>query len=562
MKTDYAKLGKEALSRLAGTTAEAGAVQERLLMELLWKNRDTEYGRLHGFAQIRTADQFQQRVPVTDYGDYEYYMEKIISGVQRVLTASPPVYFCLSSGTTGQPKYLPLTEADMQVHYWYAYAALFGMVREYYSELDEQAVFGKIFQIGEFAKTYMEDGRMNGIRSSALFQWMDRDGLFDASDYCVPKEVLFPSRLEDLTYVKVRFALAQRKLCAIHGVFINRVAGVMDYICQNWQMLLRDMERGDVDGRVQIRAYWKKYVADYLPADPLRVRELRRIAVQPSDGTLFPQGMITKIWPDMKYVLAIGGRAFANHTEKMKLFAKDMPIHYFAYAASEGIFGISEKMDLPDAYILLPDAGFYEFIPLDMQGEEMPVTPCRMHQLCVGSRYALVFTNQSGLYRYRMGDVIEVVGRHGQAPVVRICYRKNQVLNIAGEKSNLEQLEQAVGQFSRQMQVQVIGYCVQEDFSAALPGYLFYVECLPKLQKEAADILDACISAVNLEYRGCRHMHEIGPPRIEFLRPGSFLRYEKHMQEQGMPMGQAKLLRILDTEEKQQFFASEAKQRI
>lgn len=35
-------------------------------------------------------------------------------------------------------------------------------------------------------------------------------GPFDASDYCVPKEVLFPEKVEDLTYVKVRFSLAER----------------------------------------------------------------------------------------------------------------------------------------------------------------------------------------------------------------------------------------------------------------------------------------------------------------------------------------------------------------
>ncbi len=81
----------------------------------------------------------------------------------------------------------------------------------------------------------MPDGRMNGIRSSCVYQWLDMREGFDASDYCVPKEVLFPDRLEDMTYVKARFALAERNLTAIHGVFINRVAGMMEYILRHWE---------------------------------------------------------------------------------------------------------------------------------------------------------------------------------------------------------------------------------------------------------------------------------------------------------------------------------------
>ena len=42
----------------------------------------------------------------------------------------------------------------------------------------------------------MENGTMNGIRSGCIYQWLDRDGQFDAEDYCVPKEVLFPDTLE------------------------------------------------------------------------------------------------------------------------------------------------------------------------------------------------------------------------------------------------------------------------------------------------------------------------------------------------------------------------------
>ena len=44
----------------------------------------------------------------------------------------------------------------------------------------------------------------------------------------------------------------------------------------------------------------------------------------------------------------------------------------------------------------------------------------------VGGRYELVLTTCSGLYRYRNGDVIQIVGFHENCPVLRMLYRYTQ----------------------------------------------------------------------------------------------------------------------------------------
>lgn len=551
MKPDYKKLGQEAIERLRNTSGNAVSIQKSLLAKLMYCNRNTVYGRKYGFHRIEDVREYQKRVPVSVYEDYEDYILRIINGEESVLTKEPAVYFCISSGTTGKAKYLPLTKTDLDIQYLYAYGLVFGMAGEYYRDLPQTEVFGKIFQIGEFAKTYMEDGRMNGIRSGALYQWLDRDGQFDASGYCVPKEVLFPDTLEDLLYVKVRFALEERGLCAIHGVFINRVSSVMEYIRRNWELLLRDMERGSVDGSIALSGRWREYVRRRLPPNPSRARELDGISRETLN-----QGMIEKIWPGIRYVLAIGGKAFPYYMERMKEYAGAVPIYHYAYAASEGIFGAARKMDEADAYILFPEAGFFEFYPLTGKRKDC-AQPCFLWELCKGERYELLFTNHSGLYRYRMGDVIEVTDWFGQVPVVRFCYRKNQVINIAGEKSNQEQLEEAVDQFSGRTGSRVTGYCVQEDVSDIPPRYLFYIEASGKKDAGAKRILDDCLCRVNYGYKGCRKMNEIGEPRIAYLREGSFERYEKHLAAGDCLMGQNKRICILDTDEKKAFFLSE-----
>lgn len=197
MKTDYEQLGGEALERLEMSTKNADTAQTKFLLDWLNENKNTEFGRRYGFAQIKSVREYQKKVPLSTYEDYARDIERIIDGEENILTARDTVYFSISSGTVGDEKYIPLTEYDFEAHYVFMYGAIFGQIREYYKQLTQEQIFGKIFQVGEFAKTYMPDGRMNGIRSSCVYQWLDRNGKFDSSDYCVPKEILFPATLED-----------------------------------------------------------------------------------------------------------------------------------------------------------------------------------------------------------------------------------------------------------------------------------------------------------------------------------------------------------------------------
>lgn len=567
MSIDYGRLGRKSMERLEASAKNAETAQTKFLLDWLNENRDTEFGRRFGFAQIDSVREYQKKVPLSTYEDYARDIERIIDGEKNILTARDAVYFCISSGTVGDEKYIPLTEYDLKAHYTFMYGAVFGQIREYYRDMDETEIFGKIFQIGEFAKTYMPDGKtelaaaaaesatgcrrpkaaggkMNGIRSGCVYQWLDRNGEFDASDYCVPKEILFPETLEDQLYIKVRFALAERDLTAIHGVFINRVAGVIEYILRNWDLLLNDMEHGTVS--VDIPEKQRDHLAEKLPSNPRRAKELRSI---PREN--LHRGIIKKIWTKMKYILAIGGDSFFYYTEKTRGYAGDIPLHFFVYAASEGVLGLAENMDVPDKYMLLPESVFFEFIPVD--GDN---TPLLLGDVKIGDKYELVVTNRSGLYRYRLGDVVKVTGLHEKTPVVKFCYRRNQIINIAGEKSNQQQFDTAIKRFAELTRTEVRGYCVQEDFSGISPRYLFYMEC-EKIPDNADGIFEKCICGANPGYRSCLNMREIGSLHIEFLRSGSFKRYEKTLAERGKPMAQSKMPHFLNTEEKKSFFASQ-----
>ena len=76
-------------------------VHSRLLAGLLARNRDTDFGRAHGFRDICTPRDFQKRVPLSRYEDYAGAVARIAAGEENVLTAERVRLLEPTSGTTG-----------------------------------------------------------------------------------------------------------------------------------------------------------------------------------------------------------------------------------------------------------------------------------------------------------------------------------------------------------------------------------------------------------------------------------------------------------------------------
>ena len=95
-------------------THDPTAAQEALLRRMMAKNRDTEYGREHGFAEVRDFAAYRTRVPVVDFEDIRERIDRVTRGEKGVLTAEDPVLFAQTSGTTGTPKYIPVTRTCQQ----------------------------------------------------------------------------------------------------------------------------------------------------------------------------------------------------------------------------------------------------------------------------------------------------------------------------------------------------------------------------------------------------------------------------------------------------------------
>ena len=101
--------GRPLARQLEAAAQSPAQVQQSLLQNLLTRHQTSAFGLAHGFSEIHTPADYQRAVPIHDYEALRPYVQRMMQGEPNVLVCDPVQMFTLTSGTTGQPKYIPVT---------------------------------------------------------------------------------------------------------------------------------------------------------------------------------------------------------------------------------------------------------------------------------------------------------------------------------------------------------------------------------------------------------------------------------------------------------------------
>jgi hypothetical protein len=96
--------------------ARAGprAAQAALLAQILAANADSDFGRTHGFAGIRTIDDYRDRVPIRPYDALRPWLDRVAAGETGVLTSEAVIAFEETGGSTAGGKLIPYTASSLK----------------------------------------------------------------------------------------------------------------------------------------------------------------------------------------------------------------------------------------------------------------------------------------------------------------------------------------------------------------------------------------------------------------------------------------------------------------
>ena len=89
--------------------------QREVLQDLVTSAQYTEFGRKYNFSNLFNVRDFKTAVPISNYDDMKFYIERIMHGEQNILWNTPIYWFAKSSGTTSdKSKFIPVSDESLQ----------------------------------------------------------------------------------------------------------------------------------------------------------------------------------------------------------------------------------------------------------------------------------------------------------------------------------------------------------------------------------------------------------------------------------------------------------------
>jgi len=503
-------LARRQWARWQELTAKPREIQHQLLLDIIKRNRDTRFGLDHRFDAIHSLDDYRNQVAIGDYERLRPYIEQAQTGGAGALTAAPVLMFTMTSGSTGEAKLIPVTEATRRNHrqitrLWY-YRAL----------TDHPDLFsGKLLGIVSPAVEGKTAGGIPfGAASGLIYQSSPR---WIQNAYAVPYEISQVKDFEAKYYLTMRLAL-EYDISFFGTPNPSTILKLVESADQNKQEIIKDIRDGAISARCNLPPEIRALVARRLAKNPERARRLESLIKY--DGTLRPR----EYWPRLQLIGCWkGGTVGVRLKEFPRWFGRTTPVRDLGYMASEA------QMTLPvsdegTAGILAVEENFYEFVPEAEIGDPArAVLTCS--ELEEGKNYYVILTTPGGLYRYEMNDIVRVAGFFNQTPLIEFVRKGRDVTNITGEKLHVNHVIEAMQRAQTATDVTVRHFRVCAD--AEKSRYTFYVELdglspsrehLLRLLQE----LDSCLREVNIEYAQKRDSGRLGAPVVCVMKPGWF----------------------------------------
>jgi hypothetical protein len=500
-----------------------GDTQRRVLAGILSANRNTTFGKAHGFDSIRTPEDYARQVPVQHYELLRPYVERQRKLGQQALTAETPMFYAQTSGSTGEPKYIPITPSTFEMN---------RREQKVFSYLQHracpEAFAGRTLGImGAAVEDHLDSGHAVGSVSGHLYQTMPT---FVRSRFVVPPDVSTVTDYEIKYLLILRLALEAQDISYLGAPNPSSFLRLATLLETHRESLMRSLATGVFDGLDRLDDKVRAAVDGRITAQPRRAAALDRL----------PALTFANVWPQIALLTTwTGGScgiALAALRAQLPETARVMELGYQS-TEFRGTFALGAET--PGGLAPLHHH-FFEFVEEDAWEAQRP-TFLTLDQLQLGRQYQIVVTTAAGLYRYFMNDLVEVTGRHRNTPLLRFVQKGRGVTNLTGEKLYESQVIEAVQCVARARGVAASFFFMVADEAAN--AYRLYLEDARgslAADHAFADAVDTHLGSRNIEYYAKRSSGRLRPLSVIALRGGSGEVYKAASVRAGQREGQYK----------------------
>ena len=543
-------IGKKGLKALTRAARRGKESQEEVLRRLLGTFRDTVYGKEHHFDEIlkaRTADElfslYRQYVPVNDYEELRPYIERHKQGEANVLFPGKPKMYGTTSGTTREPKWIPITEQYYQEVYkkmnqlWF-YTLIMNKPQVFYGPT--LSIVGKAIEGAAPDGTVY--GSISGIAQRDIPEFMK-------VVHTAPADVFHIPDYNARYYAIMRMGI-ERDVRLIITANPSTLVEMQSNAATFYDEYVNDIEQGTLSRRFSIPEEIRAALEAKLKPNPGRARELRGLKVR--YGRVLPK----HYWPNMQIVNVWFCGNTQVYFEKIRdIFPPDCVFHEFGYFSTECKAGIVLHSNSRDT-VLAGHKMYFEFIHESELDSPNPRI-WQMHEVKKGERYCMLVTSSAGLYRYNMNDLLEITGFYHQFPTLQFIQKCNGTISLTGEKLHERQFIEAVHEVEKKT-----GKAAHFFVGFAEPDrsrYRFYYEFADQTitTQEAEEFtaqLDRTLQDYNLEYREKRASNRLKAPDTSLLVPESFEQFKARCIDRGYRDGQFKVNLLMQDEKRHEMF--------
>ena len=529
-------------------TYNADKVQEQLLNDILRSENKTLYGKKYNFDNLN-LDNFRSILPLTSYEDYREAIDNVVqTGDYSKLVSEPITLFQESSGTTGKVKLIPRTN-KFTLGAMKAFQAIESVAQSHFQTHTASSQRGlalvntspiKLTPTGIPRGT----GTSGGL-SDALKKFKLANHLISVK-YSSPSPVFLISNTETAYYCHLLFGLLDSDITNISANFASNVLNAVKTLETTWPQLIEDIRQGKLYAGLDIDEASRRELETYLRAKPERARELQTYFEEGFEGIL------PKIWPGLSYVQCITTGSMQLYADALRYYSGAVPFYSGGYGASEAWIGVNlDPERQTPAYVVTPHTAFFEFIHQNDIDQKQPATVC-LTDLTPGENYEVVVTTSSGLYRYRLGDVVRCVGYHQKSPKIEFMYRRQSLLNLYGEKVSENVIYEALSTTLQDfgMAIKNIDYICRHEFEVSPWRYVVYLETADHEEFSSQhdmvqQRLDKVLCQLSGRYSEFRETGRIGSPEIKLVHKGTFSDLKDKLLSQEYSDSQFKMPRLL-----------------
>lgn len=459
--------------------ATAVADQEKLLRELVKVGQKTEFGTEHRFDEIKTHADFANKVPIRDYEAFKPYIEKIKEGKHNILWKGMPIYFAKTSGTTSGVKYIPITKESISNHIDTARNAL-------------------LCYMAETGNTAFADGKLIFLSGSPILErvgGIPTGRLSGIVNHHVPK------------YLRS-----------------NQLPGYETNCIEDWEQKLEKIVDETIHEKMTLISGIPPWMQMYF--DRLEEKSGKKI------GELFPgfsvmvQGGVNFEPYKKKLYESIG-----RHVDTIELFP-----------ASEGFFAFQDSQKAQGMLLNTNSGIYYEFVPVAELDKPNPLR-LSLRDVQVGENYALIISNNAGLWAYNIGDTVKFVSTEPYRLVV--SGRTKHYISAFGEHVIVEEVEDAIIKTTNELVVNITDFTVApfiaQDAGKSYHEWFIEFDGEPENIEAFAATLDNHLRQKNVYYDDLIAGNILQPLKISAVKKGGFVDYMKSIGKLG---GQNKVPRL------------------